>query len=257
MLLPDWTLKTLAEKAAEKDVESALVWLQEINVSLSGKADILVEKYIKKAAALDKEKIRMQNLRQMEEDLWESHYQLVGGIDEAGRGPLAGPVVASCVILPRVIDLPKLNDSKKISSSVRDDLYDQIKKQSVAWAVGICDAQYIDYVNILNATKKAMIIAVQALKVQPDALIIDAVKLSLPIHQIAIPKADEKCAAVSAASILAKVTRDRMMDKLDKQYPEYGFIRNKGYGTEEHIAAIREHGLCPLHRISFTKNFVI
>ncbi len=199
---------------------------------------------------------RLMVLRQMEEALWKEGYPLVGGIDEAGRGPLCGPVVAACVILPPEIFLEKLNDSKKLSASVREILFIEIKKYAIAWGIGICDAVYIDKVNILNATKKAMILAVQAMKMQPNALIIDAVKLSFPLHQIAIPKADELCGAVSAASILAKVTRDKMMEGYDTQYPQYGFMQNKGYGTAEHIAAIRQHGLTPIHRRSFTGNFV-
>ncbi len=247
-----WTKKALAEKAAEMEPESALAWLLEISPEINGKADKLIDAQLRKIGKLEAERARLAGLRTLEADFWREGFRFVGGIDEAGRGPLAGPVVAACVILPEDVWLEKLDDSKKLSAAVRDRLFDEIKHKSVAWGVGICDQTYIDRVNILNATKKAMILAVGAMKQAPDALIIDAVRLDLPLRQLSIPKADERCAAVAAASVLAKVTRDRIMDAHDAEYPAYGFLRNKGYGTAEHVEAIHKHGLTVLHRRSFT-----
>jgi len=247
-----WTQKAMAERVAGMEPESALAWLHEISPEAAGKADKLIEVMLRKIGKLEAERTRLANLRIMEADLWREGFRHVGGIDEAGRGPLAGPVVAACVILPENVLLEKLDDSKKLSAAVRDKLYAEIKRNAVAWGIGICDQTYIDRVNILNATKKAMLLAVGAMKTAPDSLIIDAVHLDLPLRQISIPKADERCAAVAAASVLAKVTRDRIMDAYDAEFPEYGFLRNKGYGTAEHVEAIRKFGLTVLHRRSFT-----
>ena len=182
---------------------------------------------------------------------------VVAGIDEAGRGPLAGPVAAGAVILPADHDILYLNDSKKLSAKKREILDDQIREEAVAWAVGLVEPARIDEINILQATYEAMRLAISQLKVSPTVLINDAVTIpGVDIPQIPVIKGDAKCISIAAASILAKVTRDRIMEEMDALYPEYGFAGHKGYGTKAHIEAIREHGPCPIHRRSFITRIV-
>lgn len=178
----------------------------------------------------------------------------VGGVDEAGRGPLAGPVVAACCILDPDRRILGLDDSKKLSPERREALYEEIVAYSLAYAIAEVDAGEIDRVNILNATKRAMAEAVAAIAVPPEVLLIDAVDLrGTGIPVVPIVKGDALSVSIAAASILAKVRRDRLMTEWDRAYPAYGFAQHKGYGTEAHYAAIRTHGLCPLHRRSFTR----
>ncbi len=182
---------------------------------------------------------------------------LICGIDEAGRGPLAGPVVAGACILPADHDLLYLNDSKKLSAKKREELYDVIAKEALSWSVGTIGPERIDEINILQATYEAMRTAIAGLGVQPDALINDAVTIpQVTIPQVPVVKGDAKCLSIAAASILAKVTRDRMMEDYDRQYPEYGFAGHKGYGTKAHIEALQTYGPCPIHRRSFIGHFV-
>ena len=182
---------------------------------------------------------------------------VVAGIDEAGRGPLAGPVAAGAVILPADHDILYLNDSKKLSAKKRDMLYDQIREEAVAWAVGLVEPARIDEINILQATYEAMRLAISQLKVSPTVLVNDAVTIpGVNIPQVPVIKGDAKCISIAAASILAKVTRDRIMEEMDALYPAYGFAGHKGYGTKAHIEAIREHGPCPIHRRSFITRIV-
>lgn len=186
-------------------------------------------------------------------------YTLICGVDEVGRGPLAGPVMAGAVILPPDTELviPGVDDSKKVSPKKRAELYGIIQEKSIAWAVGAADVETIDRINILQATMLAMRRAIEQLDPQPDALLVDA----LTLHDISIPQqpivhGDARSVSIAAASILAKVTRDTLMEELDELYPQYGFRDNKGYGTAAHIAAIREYGPCPIHRKSFIGHFV-
>jgi len=210
----------------------------------------------KKKQAYEKEMSRLQELSRYETEAFVQGYRYVAGIDEAGRGPLAGPVVAACVILPEGCLIEGLNDSKKLSPSKRDRLYDIIMEKAVSAGIGIIDEKSIDELNILNATKLAMKNAVEQVKPKPDLLLIDAVHLKeLDIPQTSIIKGDALSISIAAASVIAKVTRDRLIDEADSMYPLYGFKAHKGYGTEEHIKAIKKHGICPIHRISFTKNF--
>ncbi len=181
----------------------------------------------------------------------------IAGIDEAGRGPLAGPVAAGAVILPADHDILYLNDSKKLSAKKRDLLFDQIKEEASAWAVGLVEPERIDEINILQATYEAMRLAISQLKVKPSVLVNDAVTIpDIQIPQIPVVKGDAKCISIAAASILAKVTRDRIMEEMDALYPEYGFAKHKGYGTKEHMDAIRAYGPCPIHRRSFITKIV-
>jgi ribonuclease HII len=220
-----------------------------------GKAEKEAERLKKKMEALEKEKERMYALFSYEREY--SDYQMVCGIDEAGRGPWVGPVVAGAVILPKDCDILYINDSKKLSESKREELYEVIKEKAVAWAVGIVSEKRIDEINILQATYEAMREAISKLKVQPDLLLNDAViipKVDLP--QVKIIKGDAKSASIGAASIMAKVTRDRMLIEYDKLYPEFKFAKNKGYGTKDHIEALQKYGPTPIHRRSFIKNYV-
>jgi ribonuclease HII len=208
-----------------------------------------------KAERLEAEIQRTEEMKKFEDE-----YKIYGnicGIDEAGRGPLCGPVVAGAVILPKEYDILYLNDSKKLSEKKREELYDEIAEKALAWSVGIVSPERIDEINILQATYEAMRIAIQKLSVVPDILLNDAVTIpNVDIRQVPIIKGDAKSQSIAAASIMAKVTRDRLMVQYDMMYPEYGFLKNKGYGTKQHIEAIKEIGPCPIHRRTFIKNFI-
>lgn len=181
-----------------------------------------------------------------------SEFEYICGIDEAGRGPLAGPVVAGAVILPKDCYIEYLNDSKKISEKRREALFDEIHEKAVAIGVGIVSPDVIDEINILQATYAAMKEAVSQLSVKPQMILADAVHIpDIGIPQVGIIKGDAKSVSIAAASIIAKVTRDRMMYQYDQLYPEYGFAKHKGYGTKQHTEALREHGMCPIHRTTF------
>lgn len=201
------------------------------------------------------ERQRLEGMREFENKY--SDLGAVAGIDEAGRGPLAGPVVAAAVILPKDIFLPFLNDSKKVTEKRRDVLFDQIKQEAIAYGIGIASNALIDEINILQATYEAMREAVSKLSKTPDILLVDAVHIpNISLKQVGIVKGDAKSVNIAAASILAKVTRDRLMLEYDKIYPEYGFASNKGYGTAKHIEALKACGACDIHRRSFIGNFV-
>ena len=201
------------------------------------------------------ERVRLEGMREFENKYSDLAY--IAGLDEAGRGPLAGPVVAAAVILPKDIFLPFLNDSKKVTEKRRDVLFDEIKQNAIAYGIGIASNTLIDEINILQATYEAMREAINALSTRPDILLVDAVHIpGIDIRQVGIVKGDAKSVNIAAASILAKVTRDRLMAEYDKIYPEYGFASNKGYGTAAHIAALKEYGPCEIHRKSFIGNFV-
>lgn len=250
------TIKSLKEKAETMEPFEAFSWLKTMSEEYGESVKKLADKYYKRAEAIKKEKERLLAMTAIESSAYEKGYTLIGGVDEAGRGPLAGPVVAACVILPKGLLINKLNDSKKISESVRNELYETIKNEAISYGIGIVEHHIIDEINIYEATKRAMELAIGCMKQTPDFLILDAMVLNNGIHYTSVPKADEKSVSVAAASILAKVTRDRIMQKMDRVYPEYGFAQHKGYGTKAHIKAIKEKGLCPIHRRSFTKNIV-
>jgi ribonuclease HII len=186
-----------------------------------------------------------------EENLRQQGFQFIAGIDEAGRGPLAGPVVAAAVILPKDFNLLGIDDSKKLTEQKREDYFKQIKMEAISVGVGIIEAAEIDRINILEAAKKAMLEAVTQLVPNPDYLLIDAVKLETPFPSESLIKGDARSITIAAASIIAKVTRDRMMREMSSKYPEYGFSSNMGYGTAEHLEAIKQHGVTPYHRKSF------
>jgi len=203
----------------------------------------------------EKERERLAGMRLYEDKYSELDY--ICGIDEAGRGPLAGPVVAAACILPKDAEIFYLNDSKKLTEERRELLFDEIKEKAVSFGIGIVDEKDIDELNILQATFKAMRLAISSLKYTPSLVMVDgSMKIpELDLRQINIVKGDARSVSIAAASILAKVTRDRMMKEYDKLYPEYGFSKHKGYGTAEHITAIKTIGPCDIHRRSFIKNF--
>ena len=210
----------------------------------------------KKMDAFEKEKVRIYKMEEFERQNEEKGY--ICGIDEVGRGPLAGPVMAGAVILPPNCDILYLNDSKQLSEKKREELYDIIMEKAIAVGIGAATPARIDEINILQADYEAMAQAVGKLTVKPDVLLIDAVHIPqlVAYEQISIIKGDAKSVSIAAASIVAKVTRDRLMKELDAQYPAYGFAQNKGYGSAEHIAALKKYGPCPLHRRSFIGHFV-
>lgn len=208
-----------------------------------------------KGERLEKELERLEAMRSFEREY--EACAAICGIDEAGRGPLAGPVAAGAVILPKDCVILYLNDSKKLSPARRDALFDEIREKAVAYHIGIVSPDRIDEINILQATYEAMRKAVAGLSVTPDLLLNDAVTIpEIGIRQIPIVKGDAKSVSIAAASILAKVTRDRMMEEYDAMWPEYGFAKHKGYGTAQHIAAMKAYGPCPIHRRSFIGHFV-
>lgn len=207
----------------------------------------------------EKEEIRLENLKEYENDLHSEYgIEYICGIDEAGRGPLAGPVAVGAVIMPKNSFIEGVNDSKKISEKKREKLYEEIKNEAIAWNVVMLDEKEIDELNILNATKKALTMAIAGLQVKPERILVDALENidTLGIPYTSIIKGDAKVYSISCASILAKVTRDRYMQEMDKKYPGYGFAKHKGYGTAQHIKAIKESGICEIHRKTFVKNFV-
>ena len=206
----------------------------------------------------EKEIERLNLLKEEEKKLYENKVEYICGIDEAGRGPLAGPVVVGAVILPKDSFIEGINDSKKLSEKKREKLYDIITNEAIAYSVGIISQNTIDEINILNATKMGVKKALEDLKIKPNTILIDALKGmdTLGIPYMSIIKGDAKCYSIAAASIVAKVTRDRLMRQWDEVYPEYGFLKHKGYGTKEHIENIKKYGPCLLHRKTFIKNFV-
>ncbi len=209
----------------------------------------------KRQKKLEQELARLKQMHTFEDQYDMCTY--ICGIDEAGRGPLAGPVVAGAVILPKDAQILYLNDSKQLSAKRREMLYDEIMEKAVSWGIGLSTAERIDEINILQATYEAMRMAIDKLSVRPDVLLVDAVTIpGTDIPQVPIVKGDAKSVSIAAASILAKVTRDRMMLDYDRQYSGYDFASNKGYGTKAHIEALKRLGPCPIHRKTFITKFV-
>lgn len=202
------------------------------------------------------EQERLFELTRYERELWEEGI-VVCGMDEVGRGPLAGPVVTCCIVMPKEPLIEGVNDSKKLSEKKRESLYDKIREQALAIGFGVCDEKTIDELNILNATKRAFAEAYRNMGIVCGAALIDAVDgLDIPCRSIPIIHGDALSYSIACASIMAKVKRDRFMSEMDEVYPSYGFAKNKGYGTAEHIKALKELGPCPIHRRSFIKNFI-
>ena len=230
-------------------------WLEQYREDPRAGVQTLVKRAEKAIAALEQEKERVWEMQSFEREY--RPYGFICGIDDAGRGPLAGPVVAAAVCLPENCELLYVNDSKKLSEKKREELFDQIREKAVSYGIGIVGPDVIDEINILQADYEAMRIAVSQLKPQLEVLLNDAVRIpGLSMKQVPIIRGDAKSLSIAAASILAKVTRDRMMAEYDKIYPEYGFAGNKGYGSASHIEALKTYGPCPIHRRSFIGHFV-
>lgn len=249
------SISDIKNKLSETDDESLpLVMSLYIGDERAG-VQKLLENARKRYDKLLAEKQRIYDLQAYERQY--SDHRFICGIDEVGRGPFAGPVVAGAVILPKDCDILYINDSKKLSEKVREKLYDEIREKAVSAAVGIVEPARIDEINILQATYEAMRIAISKLDPKPDLLLNDAVTIpGVDIKQVPIIKGDAKSISIGAASIFAKVTRDRLMMEYDARYPEYGFAKNVGYGTVEHIEALKKYGPTPIHRRSFIHDYV-
>lgn len=246
------TIKQIKEEWQTKSVEEQELWLKELATDNRKGVQQLIKQFERERQQKVELKKTYEKMSEFEKKLYEEGYKLIAGVDEVGRGPLAGPVVASSVILSKDCYIPKLNDSKKLSEKVREELYDVILEKAVAVGIGIVSAKEIDEMNIYQATKKAMKLAIEDLEYSPDYLLIDALELDLPIAQEGIIKGDARSVSIAASSIVAKVTRDRMMKEIAKTYPDYGFEQHMGYGTKQHIQAIEDYSICIEHRKSFS-----
>ena len=245
----------IKEKFANMPVEQLSTLIEVYREDLRSGVQKEIEKAYKKIEALEKEKARTDALWKYERVY--ASYTYICGIDEVGRGPLAGPVVAGAVILPKECDLLYINDSKKLTEKKREELYDIIMEKAISVGIGYASPERIDEINILQATYEAMREAINKLSVSPDILLNDAVTIpEVSCKQVPIIKGDAKSISIGAASIIAKVTRDRLMVDYDTVYPEYGFASNKGYGASVHIEALKKYGPTPIHRRSFIKNFI-
>ena len=245
--------------ATIKEVKERLAMIDELDhpffeeLILDGRAGVqaAISKRKRELQKQVDEDLRLEKMLAYEKELYTQGIQLIAGVDEVGRGPLAGPVVAAAVILPKACKIPGLNDSKKIPKSKHKEIYEAVLQNAVAIGIGIKDNQVIDQVNIYEATKLAMMEAIGQLEPQPQHLLIDAMKLDLPISQTSIIKGDANSLSIAAASIVAKVTRDQMMEEFDREYPGYDFAQNAGYGTSNHLAGLDQLGVTPIHRRSF------
>ncbi|SJZ63668.1 ribonuclease HII [Selenihalanaerobacter shriftii] len=255
MELEELSIKEIKSELKEMELEAVSEELiMELESDSRKGVQKLAKQYRRKKQRASEERIRFHKMQEIENSCYAKGYKLIGGIDEAGRGPLAGPVAASVVILPKKIYIPGLNDSKQLSESKREELFDIIKEEAIDYGVGIIDSNRIDEINILNANYEAMKQAIAKLEKTPDYLLVDGEEIpNLDIDQKKIIDGDARSISIAAASILAKVTRDRMLVEYDQEYPEYGFAGHKGYGTAEHIAALNEHGPCKIHRYTFSK----
>lgn len=239
--------------------ECGLSLNDEIRLALSNDNRIGIHKiyqqFCRRQDFENRECLRLRNMQLYEDSARQKGISVIAGVDEAGRGPLAGPVVAAAVILPEKLITKGINDSKKLTPAKREQLYHEITDMAVCWSVGISSVEEIDRINILRASLLAMHRAVQALRHKPEYVLVDAVQIpEINIPQLAIIKGDGLSVSIAAASIIAKVTRDRMMDELDREMPQYGFVRHKGYGTTDHMKALQVYGPSSIHRKTFLKN---
>jgi len=242
-----------------KEVKERLAMIDELDhplfeeLILDGRAGVqaAISKRKRELQKQVDEDLRLEKMLAYEKELYAQGIDLIAGVDEVGRGPLAGPVVAAAVILPKACKIPGLNDSKKIPKSKHKEIYEAVLQNAIAIGIGVKDNRVIDQVNIYEATKLAMMVAIGQLEPQPQHLLIDAMKLDLPIPQTSIIKGDANSLSIAAASIVAKVTRDQMMEEFDREYPGYDFAQNAGYGTAKHLAGLDKLGVTPIHRRSF------
>lgn len=242
-----------------KEVKERLAMIDELDhplfeeLILDGRAGVqaAISKRKRELQKQVDEDLRLEKMLAYEKELYAQGIDLIAGVDEVGRGPLAGPVVAAAVILPKACKIPGLNDSKKIPKSKHKEIYEAVLQNAIAIGIGVKDNQVIDQVNIYEATKLAMMEAIGQLEPQPQHLLIDAMRLDIPIAQTSIIKGDANSLSIAAASIVAKVTRDQMMEEFDREYPGYDFAQNAGYGTANHLAGLHKLGVTPIHRRSF------
>lgn len=245
--------------ATIKEIKEQVAQIQQLNDPLFDELEKddrsgVIQAVAKRKREIQKcleEDARLEGMLAYEKELYGKGIQLIAGVDEVGRGPLAGPVVAAAVILPQACKISGLNDSKKIPKSKHKKIYEAVLEHAIAVGIGVKDNQVIDQVNIYEATKRAMIEAIGQLDPKPQHLLIDAMKLDLPISQTSIIKGDANSLSIAAASIVAKVTRDQMMETYDQEYPGYDFAQNAGYGTAKHLAGLQKLGITPIHRRSF------
>lgn len=245
--------------ATIKEIKEQLAYIQQLDDPLLAELEQDSRSGVIQAIAKRKRDIqkridedeRLEGMLTYEKECYARGMELIAGVDEVGRGPLAGPVVAAAVILPKACKIPGLNDSKKIPKSKHKEIYEAVLQNAIAIGIGIKDNQVIDQVNIYEATKLAMMEAIGQLDPQPQHLLIDAMRLDLPISQTSIIKGDANSLSIAAASIVAKVTRDQMMEEFDRKYPGYDFAQNAGYGTAKHLAGLDQLGVTPIHRRSF------
>lgn len=248
-------ISEIKEEFSAADVADLPILFQQYQEDSRSGVQTVIKKYFNIHDKWLKELFRLEQMKKYEHGY--QQYSCICGIDEAGRGPLAGPVAAGAVVLPKNCEILYLNDSKKLSAAKREELYDVITREAVAWGVGLIGPDVIDEINILQATYRAMKLAIDRLGMEPDLLLNDAVTIpGMTMKQVPIVKGDAKSVSIAAASILAKVTRDRLMEQYDSIYPEYGFASHKGYGSAAHIEAIKKYGPCPIHRRSFIKHFI-
>lgn len=251
------SVREIKEIIEALEVEKYMQYIELLRVDDRKSVQSLAIKLAKKLDNIRREEERLETINIFENEGYNKGYLYIGGIDEAGRGPLAGPVVASVVVFKKDTKIEGVNDSKKLSEAKRDELFEVIKKEALDYGIGIVNNEEIDEFNILNATYMAMKKAINCLKQAPDYLLVDAATIpGIDIAQNPIVKGDSKSISIAAASILAKVTRDSIMYQYDRVYPEYGFKSHKGYGTKEHYEAIEKHGITPIHRKSFLKNIL-
>ena len=245
--------------ATIKEIKEQVAQIQQLNDPLFDELEKddrsgVIQAVAKRKREIQKcleEDARLEGMLAYEKELYGQGIQLIAGVDEVGRGPLAGPVVAAAVILPKGCKISGLNDSKKIPKSKHKEIYEAVLEHAIAIGIGVKDNQVIDQVNIYEATKLSMMEAISQLDPQPQHLLIDAMKLDLPISQTSIIKGDANSLSIAAASIVAKVTRDQMMETYDQEYPGYDFAQNAGYGTAKHLAGLQKLGITPIHRRSF------
>ncbi|MBQ8233526.1 MAG: ribonuclease HII [Lachnospiraceae bacterium] len=249
------SIQKIKEQLQAASIQELPAFIEAYSADIRGGVQKLITAAEKRLESHEKEVIRTENLKHYEREY--AAFAHICGIDEVGRGPLAGPVVAGAVILPKDCDILYINDSKQLSEKKREELYDIIMEKAVACGIGYATPERIDEINILQATYEAMRDAIRSLKVQPDILLNDAVTIpGVNIKQVPIIKGDAKSISIGAASIIAKVTRDRLMVEYDKVFPQYDFAGNKGYGSAAHIQALKKFGPTPIHRRSFIHNFV-
>ena len=247
------TIKDIKEALAQIDCLDDDRWDLYASDIRIGVQKAIVQRKKAMQAEID-EDVRLETMLRYEKELYQKGYQAIAGIDEVGRGPLAGPVVTACVILPKDCKIRHLNDSKKIPKKHHEEIYEEVLARALGVGIGIVDNDTIDRVNIYEATKLGMLQAIEQMKgevTKPDYLLIDAMQLDTPIPQLSLIKGDANSLSIAAASIVAKVTRDRMMAEYAKEYPGYAFDKNVGYSTKDHLAGLKQYGVTPIHRKSF------